>query len=58
MYKWKKGDGKTMVALVVACVIGSVAGFIWGICDLPSIDDIFKRAAEFFAVGFFVAFGL
>ena len=47
MYKWKKGDGKTMAALVVACVIGSVAGFIWGICDLPSIDDIFKRAAEF-----------
>lgn len=43
MYKWKKGDGKTMVALVVACVIGSVAGFIWGICDLPSIDDILKE---------------
>lgn len=27
MYKWKKGDDKTMAALVVACVIGSVAGF-------------------------------
>lgn len=55
MYKWKKGDGKTMVALVVACVIGSVAGFIWGICDLPSIDDIFKRAAEFALIFIFLA---
>ena len=54
MYKWKKGDGKTMVALVVACVIGSVAGFIWGICDLPSIDDIFKRAAEFALIFIFL----
>ena len=55
MYKRKKGDGKTMAALVVACVIGSVAGFIWGICDLPSIDDIFKRAAEFALIFIFLA---
>ena len=42
-------------AMVVACVIGSVAGFIWGICDLPSIDDIFKRAAEFALIFIFLA---
>ena len=55
MYKWNKGDGKTMAALVGACVIGPVAGFIWGICDLPSIDDIFKRAAEFALIFIFLA---
>ena len=26
MYKWKKGDGKTMAVLVVVCIIA----FIWG----------------------------
>lgn len=47
MYKWKKGDGKTMVALVVACVIGLIIGFILGIYDLPSpmelVDNLLQE---------------
>ncbi len=54
MYKWKKGDGKTMAALVVACEWFS-RRLYWGICDLPSIDDIFKRAAEFALIFIFLA---
>ncbi len=55
MYKWKKGDGKTMAAVVVAGAIG----FIWGLCDLPSpmdwIDNLFTRAAEFALIFIFLA---
>lgn len=59
MYKWKKGDGKTMAALVVACVIGSIIGFIFGIYDIPSpmelVDNLFTRAADFVLIFIFLA---
>ena len=55
MYKWKKGDGKTMAVLVVVCIIA----FIWGLCDLPSpmdwIDNLFTRAADFVLIFIFLA---
>ena len=55
MYKWKKGDGKTMAVLVVVCIIA----FIWGLCDLPStmdcLDNLFTRAADFVLIFIFLA---
>ena len=55
MYKWKKGDGKTMAVLVVVCIIA----FIWGLCDLPSpmdwIDNFFKNAFAFALIFIFLA---
>ena len=55
MYKWKKGDGKTMAVLVVVCIIA----FIWGLCDLSSpmdwLDNLFTRAADFVLIFIFLA---
>ncbi|WP_334117179.1 hypothetical protein, partial [Ligilactobacillus sp.] len=59
MYKWKKGDGKTMAAVVVAGAIGAITGFICSIYDIPSpmewVDNLFTRAADFILIFIFLA---
>ena len=55
----EEGRCKTMAALVVAYVIGSIIGFIFGIYDIPSpmelIDNLFTRAADFVLIFIFLA---
>lgn len=55
-YKRHKGELKSdLIALVVVCVIISIADFIGGMFDLPSIEDIFTRAADFVLIFIFLA---
>ena len=50
LYKWKKGDGITLIWMAISALIGLVFGMIWGALGLPSIDDIIMTA--FFIIGF------
>lgn len=49
-YKWKKGDGVTLIWMAISALIGLVFGMTGRGLGLPSIDDIIMPA--FFIIGF------
>ena len=41
LYKWKKGDGITLLWMAVGALVGLILGMIGGALGWPSIDEIF-----------------
>ena len=50
LYKWKKGDGITLLWMAVGALVGLILGMIGGALGWPSIDEILVYA--FFIIGF------
>ena len=50
LYKWKKGDGITLLWMAVGALVGLILGMIGGALGWPSIDEMLCYA--FFTIGF------
>lgn len=55
LYKWKKGDGITLLWMAVGALVGLILGMIGGALGWPTIDEILVYA--FFIVGFITFIG-
>ena len=40
LYKWKKGDGITLLWMAVGALVGLILGMIGGALGWPSIDEM------------------